>query len=100
MKLYAEEWQCAQRYQHRQDPPTFSTWQLQQIRALGKIYARWYRAHPFLHNAMNVGSIFPIRCPQLATQCGQFLVALLPGPGNDLRAARVPFLQRDCVQHA
>ena len=54
MKLYPEEWLCAQRYQQCQDPPRFSPRQLQRIRAFGKLYAKWYRAHPLLHNALNI----------------------------------------------
>ena len=54
MKLYPEEFECAQRYQMSHSVPSFSQGQLDEIRNVTKSYTSWNRSHPYFHNTLNV----------------------------------------------
>lgn len=57
MKIYPEEWECARRFQETQTVPRLTETQLAAVRATGKVYAKWYRAHPYIHNSISLAVV-------------------------------------------
>lgn len=54
MKLYPEEWECAQRFQKTHTFPRLTDSQVREIRETGRRFVRWSQSHPWLHNFLNL----------------------------------------------